>query len=161
VIKPVLNTYAFNLTYAKMLVADLDAQQMTTQPHPKMNHPAWVLGHLATSSEFGCSMLGLEAKLPADWSEKFGNGSTPVPGGDYPGKDTLLSTLEETHQRLTIALEAADAATLGSQMPNEEFRRVMPTLGDGLVFLATGHECTHLGQLSAWRRAVGLGSVFG
>ena len=159
-IKSVLNTYAFNLTYARMLVADLDAPQMTLQPKPGMNHPAWVLGHLALSSDFACNMLGLEPKLPNDWNEKFGMGSKPTAGGDYPDKDTLLSSLDEAHQRLATALEAADSATLDSQTPNEEFRRVMPTIGDGLVFLATGHECAHLGQLSAWRRASGLPSVF-
>ncbi len=42
----------------------------------------------------------------------------------------------------------------------ERFRKLMPTLGDGMTFLLTGHFWMHLGQLSAWRRACGMPPLF-
>ena len=45
-------------------------------------------------------------------------------------------------------------------MPNQEFRQIMPTIGDGLGYLLVAHEANHLGQLSAWRRAMGMPSTW-
>ena len=33
------------------------------------------------------------------------------------------------------------------------------TVGDMIVFLMTSHEMDHLGQIAAWRRAMGLGAA--
>ena len=159
--KSVLNTFAFNRTYAGMLVADLSDAQMTAQPGPGMNHPAWVLGHLATTVDFGLELLGQKHALGEDWHAKFGNGSPPTADGDYPDKDTLLETLDAQHARFAAAFDGADQAALDAVMPLEDFRQLMPTVGDAMVFIATAHETTHLGQLSAWRRVQGLPSVIG
>jgi hypothetical protein len=35
----------------------------------------------------------------------------------------------------------------------------LPTVGDLLAHLMTTHEAAHLGQLSAWRRLLGLPGV--
>ena len=43
--------------------------------------------------------------------------------------------------------------------PLERWRAVNPTVGDMIVTLMVKHESGHLGQLSAWRRAMGLASV--
>jgi hypothetical protein len=32
-----------------------------------------------------------------------------------------------------------------------------PTIGDHIVYMITAHQVDHLGQLAAWRRAMGLG----
>ena len=41
--------------------------------------------------------------------------------------------------------------------PNERMRAKFPTNGAMLAFYVGGHFMLHMGQLSAWRRAVGLG----
>ena len=51
------------------LVADLTDDQLTNQPAPKMNHPAWVLGHLLLVESNFLTLLGgtapaLEALSP-------------------------------------------------------------------------------------------------
>jgi uncharacterized damage-inducible protein DinB len=35
-------------------------------------------------------------------------------------------------------------------------RKYFPTVGDQMVFMMTAHEMDHLGQMAAWRRAMGL-----
>jgi uncharacterized damage-inducible protein DinB len=158
----VVFTYDHNLTVAKRLVRDLTAEQMCQQPHDVVNHPAWSLGHLATSSAGMLKALGHEAPLPESWGEAFKTGG--IPSGDpamYPSKDELLSTLESLHDRVTAAVRAADAATLATPHPHEGTRKYFPTVGDMVVFLMTSHEMDHLGQLAAWRRAMQLAPARG
>lgn len=54
-----------------------------------------------------------------------------------------------------------DAAKLSEPHPNESMRKYFPTVGDMVIFLMTSHEMNHLGQVAAWRRAMGLGSATG
>ena len=76
----------------------------------------------------------------------------------FPGKDEILGALASQHTRLGPALTAADPAFLAQPHPNEKRRGHFPTVGDFAIFLMTGHEMDHLGQIAAWRRAMGLGS---
>lgn len=158
----VIYVYGFNLNFAKMLVSDISPEQMCQQPNGVVNHPAWTLGHLTNSAAGLLKTLGKEASLPEKWGEAFATGG--VPSNDpsvYPSKDELLSTLSSVHDQVIEALNAIDHATFSKPHPNENVRKYFPTLGDMIVFLMTGHEMDHLGQLAAWRRAMGLGSATG
>lgn len=153
----VVFTYGFNLTVAKRLIADLTPEQMCQQPHGVVNHPAWSLGHLAAASVGILKALGHDASLPAAWGDVFKTGG--IPSADpsvYPSKEELLATYEALHAQVAAAVTAADAATLAQAHPHEGTRKYFPTVGDMIVFLMTAHEMDHLGQLAAWRRALGL-----
>ena len=39
-------------------------------------------------------------------------------------------------------------------------KELFPTIGAVSAFLLSGHQMSHFGQISAWRRFVGLGSAF-
>ena len=158
--------YGLNLHVAKTLVADLTADQMCQQPHGLVNHPAWSLGHLVFSSVGLLKFLGHDVPPPVGWEQAAfvataagGRGPSSDPSG-YPAKDELLSTLKSLHDRVTSAVNAADAAalkaTLATPHPYEGARKYFPTLGDHVVYLMTLHEMDHLGQIAAWRRAMGL-----
>jgi len=154
----VVFTYGFNLDAARRLVGDLTAEQMCQQPHGVVNHPTWSLGHLASASVGLLKLLGHDASLPEGWKDAFKTGGTPSSDPSvFPSKDELLSTLESLHDRVTAAVKAADSATLATPLPHEGRRKYFPTIGDFVVFLMTSHEMDHLGQLAAWRRAMGLG----
>jgi len=152
-------TYGFNLKKAKQFVADITAEQMCQQPHGLVNHPAWSLGHLCGTSVLILKTLGHDASLPPAWGDVFKTGG--IPSGDpsvFPSKEELLATLESLHGRVSEAFANADAATLAAPTPSEAARKTFPTVGDIVVFLMTSHEMDHLGQLAAWRRAMGLGA---
>ena len=157
-VQHVVFVYGINLKFAKGLVADLTAEQMCQQPHGVVNHPAWSLGHLAASKVGLLRLLGHDASLPEGWGEAFKTGGIPSsdPSG-FPSKDELLSTLESLHDRVTTVVKASDSATLATPHPHEGTRKHFPTIGDMVAFLMTSHEMDHLGQLAAWRRAMGLG----
>ena len=154
--------YGFNLNLARMLVKELNADQMVQQPNGVVNHPAWSLGHLTLSADGLGQALGLDSALPAGWDEKFKPGG--IPSADvsaYPSKRELLDALAAQHVRNTEAVEKAEPSVFSKPHPNEETRKYFPTMGDMIVFLMTGHEMDHLGQVAAWRRAMGLGSATG
>ena len=155
----VLHIYGMNLGYARRLVKDLSEDQMCAQPHGVVNHPAWSLGHLAVAADAAGGVLGLSSELPAGWAHTFKTGGTPSPDKSlFPNKDEILGALEAQHTRVARALSAADPATLVLPHPNEKRRSHFPTVGDFAIFLMTAHEMDHLGQIAAWRRAMGLGA---
>ena len=156
----ILHVYSMNLGYAKRLARDLSDDQMCAQPHGLVNHPAWSLGHLATASAHLAKELGLSSELPAGWDDTFKAGGIPSPDRKlFPGKDEILRVLEQQHARVAQSLPNADPAALARPHPNEKMRAHFPTVGDFAIFLMTAHEMDHLGQIAAWRRAMGIGAA--
>lgn len=154
----VLHTYAMNLGLAKRLVRDLSDEQMCQQPHGLVNHPAWSLGHLAVTGEYLGKLLGVPSDLPEGWQDIFKTGGTPSSDkSGFPGKDEMLRVIAQQHARIAEWVSNADPATFSQPHPNEKTRAHFPTIGDVTVFLLTAHEMDHLGQIAAWRRAMGLG----
>jgi hypothetical protein len=157
-IQHVTYVYRFNLGIAERLVADLTPAQMVMQPSGVVNHPAWSLGHLVLSSNGLAKLLGLPSQAPDGWDSIFATGG--IPSGDeadYPSKAELLEALAAQHERNTGAVLQADPASFAAPHPDERLRKYFPTVGDVVTFLMTSHETSHQGQVSAWRRAAGLG----
>lgn len=146
-----------NLGYANALIADVPEERMCEQPAGYPNHPAWQIGHIALTSDFVGAMLGLEPALPAQWKDLFMTGSVPTAAASlYPTKSELLQALADQHARFSKALRTADASTLAQPLPDENLRRIFPTIGAIATSALTSHEAIHLGQLSVWRRLAGL-----
>ena len=159
----------FNLAYAKMLVEDLTDEQMTAVPGKGFeNHPAFTLGHLVS----GMSLMVIDdieqvrqpGFMPEGWKELFlrrGPGDPRMPEEDvslYPSKEELLAELERKHNMFK---ECLINFSIDELLAEEEWRfsKYMPTNMDSIIFMCVNHEAMHLGQLSAWRRAMGLESA--
>jgi hypothetical protein len=156
--------YRVNLTRIKLLTNDLEDGQFTMQPLAGMNHPAWILGHLTIAREWAKDLLKLperEGWDAAEWMAKFNRGSQ-ITGvrGDYPSKAVLLGALEQTHVEIEAAVMKMTEADFARQMPEGRLRSIFACVGDMVVGLMTQHEGFHLGQLSAWRRAMGFKPLF-
>ena len=90
----------------------------------------------------------------------FGTGSQLSPyRDDYPSKSELLGALSDGPKRLTDALRAMTDAYLDGPLPDERYRDIFPTLGSATLHVLTVHAAVHIGQLSAWRRAMDLPPV--
>jgi len=61
----------------------------------------------------------------------------------------------KAHARLSAAVSTATSEALAQPAP-ERMRSRFATVGQMIYGLMTAHEATHLGQFSAWRRAIGL-----
>lgn len=161
-LKSLLHNYQFNLSFLKMLVDDIEEGKMCAQPGGIANHPAWTLPHLVSGSEFTGQLLGLEPLMPQDWFGKYGRGSVPTTDpADYPSKTDALAALEAHHARVSEACGNADPSLLDQPTPDADFRQVMPTIGDALVFLLGTHEAVHIGQITTWRKVIGFSAVMG
>jgi hypothetical protein len=155
-----LRLFAAHRDFAHLLADPVPADRFAEQPAAGVNHPAWVVGHLAFAADFGLTICGAAAVCPADWSAKFGIRSAPVPDpAAYPPKDELLAKFDESHQRLVEAVPHADPAALDRPQPLTFLGPHVATMGELLAHILTTHEAFHLGQLSAWRRVSGFGSA--
>ncbi|MEM1446594.1 MAG: DinB family protein [Planctomycetota bacterium] len=145
--------------YGDDLLADIDPGSMCACPVRGMNHPAWIVGHLAFAADGHSAEAGGVAQLD-DWHERFGYGSqlTEEPAA-YPSKPELVDAWHAANERLIVAATSADEATL-AKPTRGPLAASLPTVGDFLAFSMTGHTSLHLGQLSAWRRASGRGTLF-
>lgn len=153
----ILSRFAFQLRYIEALVADIPDERMAEQPAPGLNTPAWLLGHLSWAADFVPALLGKKPTLDDGWTKIYGAWSKPIPERSlYAPKDVLVATLKEAHARAAEAAKRVTPEQLAAELPNADFRALLPTIGDGLVHILTTHEATHTGQLSVWRRLVGL-----
>ncbi|MEM1211303.1 MAG: DinB family protein [Planctomycetota bacterium] len=145
--------------YSDDLVKDIAAEDFCSQPCTGMNHPAWIIGHLAYASDAHSAEVGGTRELE-HYAERYGIGSEV--SGDaslYGSKDVLVGAWHTANARYIAALESATAEQLGKPTRGP-LGEPFPTVGDFLSFSLTGHVSLHLGQLSAWRRAMGMPRLF-
>ena len=157
-----LKLFAFHRDFAHLLADPVPADRFAEQPAAGVNHPAWILGHLAVSADFGLRFSGATTVCPPGWQPLFAPGSLPqADPGVYPGKNELLAAYDTVHEKLTAAVPHADPAALSGPQPLGFLRPHIDTVGDLLSHILSTHEAFHLGQLSTWRRVLGFPSARG
>lgn len=151
----------FELGYASMLLADVPDERLCEQPLPGVNHPAWIISHLTNTADSVVAWFGEAPTIPDDTKKKLGMGSVPSASRvDYPSKEELLQQFKTAHERLQKLVAAATPEQLAAPTPVPRMQAHLPTIGDALVFILVGHVGVHLGQLSSWRRMIGLPALF-
>lgn len=154
-----LKLNALYTAYLHRLVNDIPDERLAQQPHAGMNHPAWILGHLAVAYDFAANYLGLQTELKR-WYSKFAPGSTPIPDrANYPSKEELIGKLAAAGDRVRSAIATADLSLLAEPHSFDPVRPFLESKGDMLSYILSTHFSGHLGQLSTWRRTVGMNTV--
>lgn len=155
--RPVLHSFAYCLDYLREQVAGVAASDMVAQPNGIMSHPAWVIGHLTHTCQMLGGVLGLPAWLPEDWAGRYGTGSVPAADAAlYETKEDALAMLRDAQMRLTEVVDGLNDSCLDEPFPDESYRDVFPTIRHALTQVLVGHTANHVGQISVWRRAMGL-----
>lgn len=153
--------------YAERLLKDVPPGQFARKPVVggqtiDCNHPAFVFGHLALYPQRVLTLLGEDpapAAVPAAYTELFKAGAacTDDPTGTvYPAMKELTEAYFRTLDAALGALDRADDALADKPMPEGSF---FPVVGVAVAFYTNGHVMSHLGQISTWRRCVGLGAA--
>lgn len=152
----------FLVGYGHMLVDDLDDARLADQPVEGINHPAWILGHLTFVAHRAKVLItGGEVDLPEAFVKQFGPGSKlTADRKDYPSKVELVRMLDESHDQLQRAAAAATPEVLAKPSQHPRTKDKLPTINELVAFLMTGHFAVHLGQLTTWRRIIGLPALF-
>ncbi|MEO1128454.1 MAG: DinB family protein [Planctomycetota bacterium] len=143
------------------LVEDLDDEQLFQQPASGMNHAAWTLGHLFGLDAYLADLLSCdsEARLDQQWIAVYGPASAPLAGGaEYEPKQTYLDRLDAVRSVLMARIGRMSDDDLKGENPDDRTREHLPTIRHWLDY-ALWHEAYHAGQLSAWRRVLGLPGV--
>lgn len=157
----IVRTWRRQREYALRLVADLSDDDMVSQPIAGvvMNHPAWVLSHLAPYPPVLAAILrGDPFEDPLN--SPFGRGSRPLSDrAAYLPKAEIVGKYLAGHDELEGALGGAVPADLDAPIPLARWKERFPLVGDAVIHLMLHHESAHLGQISAWRRAGGRVSV--
>lgn len=155
--QPVLHSFAYGLDFLREQVADVAAAEMVAQPNGIVNHPAWVIGHLTHTCELLGGAIGLAAWLPEDWARRFGTGSVPrADVGAYETKNDALAILLDARVRIAGAMDGLSDARWDEPFPDASYRDVFPTIRHAITQILVGHTAYHIGQLTIWRRSMGL-----
>lgn len=161
----------FSVIYGESMLKDVTPAMFARQPHVNgkhivCNHPAWVYGHLGIYSsrcmELMGKPLGPTAK-PAGFEDLFKNGTEckdDPAGSIYPKMEQITSLYLSGYKAVLATLpEVADEVFLRENPGTGRIKELCPTIGGVVAFLMTGHPMSHLGQVSTWRRCMGLGSA--
>jgi hypothetical protein len=159
-IESILRLAADNLFYAEALVSDIEDAKMATQPGGVKNHPAWTIGHLCVGQDIILQMLEMPSAIDPSWLRLFGPGIPPTDDRlNFPLKVELIAALKAAHEKTAAGVREHFDRRSGAANPIPPLVERFPTVGDLVLYFLTTHEATHLGQISAWRRAMEMPSV--
>lgn len=156
-----LDVLGLVMNYARKLAEDIPAEKFGHMPHPTMNHPAFCYGHLSLYPNYLLEMLGRKDLIveKEGWHDLF---EAPAPcveqDGRYPSKDEILEFFNDRHEVIAAVLREVREDVL-DEPHDGYFKGKIATNGGVVNFTLTSHTMMHLGQVSAWRRAVDLPSV--
>ncbi len=159
----IADSLRLTLHYGKEILKSIPAERFCEIPLKDMNHPAFCVGHLAIYANKVLEIVGRpELKVPLPFGdEHFKNGAPCVAqDGRYPSKDVIVAAFGDAWTVVLNTLPQVSDATMRQINPMEgSMRERFPTVGSVANFLAGPHNMMHLGQVSTWRRAAGLGSA--
>lgn len=160
-----------SLRYAEMLLKDVKASDFAKFPSVggktvQTNHPAFVYGHLAMYPHRAMEMLGKPKGVttpPEGWEALFKAGAEckdDPQGTIYPAMEKIVSFHKAAYEAAMAAIAEASDAQLSAPNPGEgRMKEMFPTVGALCSFIVAAHTMSHYGQVSAWRRCMGLGSA--
>ena len=155
------------LVYHQRLTADVPDEKFASLARVgdvviDANHPAFIAGHLSIYPNRIVSELGGDASaiMPtAHYDELFSPSASCVDDPDcsiYPGKAELIERLVASYEAAIEALEAAPNSAFEQENSNENMRGKFASVGAMHGFYVGGHFMMHMGQLSTWRRVLGM-----
>ncbi len=156
-IDEIVRSTSLSINDLRRLLEDVPEEMMTRQIDEVINHPAWVIGHLIHSCEAIGGEIGISPWLPNEWQQKFGTGSTPSEvRQQYPAKGDLLNSFADAQRRVVARLNEIGEQGLSAPLPDTRYRETFPTLGHAVLHILAAHTALHVGQVTVWRRAIGL-----
>jgi hypothetical protein len=159
------------LGYAERLLKDIPPELSARKPvvNGKMiecNHPVFLFGHLSLYPQLVSELLELPkdgaVKVPESYPGLFQIGSPcldDLSGTIYP---PLAEVSERFFSGMNAILERVPSVSqekMDMILENPSRRERFGTYGAFITYVLLAHPQTHLGQLSSWRRCVGLGAA--
>lgn len=165
------DSLALSLNYSRRMLVGVTPDQFARFARPggqivQSNHAAFVYGHLSLYSSRIIEQLDAEASFltpTAQFQTAFSKDAQCVddPTGEiYPAMDDITEAYFQGYEAaLAVLREAPDSALQKPNPSGGRMTELFPTLGSIQAFYVGGHIMMHLGQVSAWRRMLGLGAA--
>lgn len=158
------------MNYANRLLKDVSPEIFCSFAKPsgtpiESNHPAFIYGHLSLYAPRIVAELGADASniQPSERFIKLFSKDAKCANDEtcdfHPPMDEILDAFRTGHEAAIQALEAAEDELFKQNNPNEAMQKLFPTIGAMHAFYVGGHLMMHMGQMSAWRRMMGLGAA--
>lgn len=152
------------LGLGQALLNDVETSKAGCKPKGvDTNHPVFIYGHLSIYPDMVLGAIGREdLKDPKSeqWHEHFMHGKDCKDGcKDYPTLAEVKAHWVERYETVINALADVDESIFANECPFEGLRKRCATLGEMVNFMLVMHTSFHLGQMSTWRRCVGLGAA--
>ncbi len=130
------------------------------------NHPAFVYGHLSIYPKMVLEILGKDSSMieqPEGFTDLFMHGvdcQDDPDGTIYPPKDEIVAHFTKAHEQVIEVIRTCTDEELNAAFTGDEWYVEMAGTPAALcIFMLHDHYMFHLGQMSAWRRCMGLGSA--
>ncbi|MEZ6123422.1 MAG: hypothetical protein R3C49_09640 [Planctomycetaceae bacterium] len=165
----IADSLQLSLSYATRLLTDVQPDQFARFASPGgvsvvSNHAAFVYGHLSLYAPRILKALNLDSpEVPEGFEAVFSKDAVCAddPNGSvYPEMTAVTDFFFQGYHAAMEAFRGVNDDVL--QQPNPTGGRMtelFPTLGSMQNFYVGGHMMLHLGQVSAWRRMMGLGAA--
>jgi hypothetical protein len=161
-----------SLWMAEQMLKDVRPEQFARQPRGeggavvRTNTPAFVYGHLSLYPAMMMEMTGNgvpDTSVPDGFQEVFKAGAEcrdDPEGNIYPSMEAVTSHFFRSHRAALARIGRMSDQQLTAPNPREgRMKELFLTVGSMLNFSLSAHIMMHLGQISAWRRCMGLGTV--
>ncbi len=156
--------------YAEKLLKEIKAEDFSTKPLIgnrliDCNHPAFLIGHLSLYANRISNLLNLgldEFKPSQKYIDLFLKGAKCENDPErkiYPHKDELCDFFYRGTDKVISLLKDITDEQMLSENTDKASKDRFPLLGGFINYLVTAHPNVHLGQISVWRRCMGLGPV--
>jgi hypothetical protein len=164
----------FTLRYADLLANGITPQIAARKPTFETatglkvidtNHATFIFGHLGLYPTRIFTLAGLDTApvaAPAAWSDLFKAGvqcQDDPKGTIYPAWDQVLAHYKKSYETAIARIASMDESFFARENPDPKARERFPTIGKITNFLLNNHPMSHLGQVSTWRRCMGLPSA--
>lgn len=163
----IADSLELSLTYGERLLKDVSSDKFARYATVggvviEANHPAFSYGHLSLYGPRILAQLGVPGPVvPAEFESLFSKDAKCVDDPDgtlYPPMDRITDAFFEGYRAAVTVFRSLPDSALEVPNPMEGPQAVrFPTLGSLQNFYAGGHIMMHLGQVSTWRRMMGLG----
>ncbi|MBL8999668.1 MAG: DinB family protein [Phycisphaerae bacterium] len=156
--------------YTEKLLVGIGADQAARKPRVggaiiDTNHPAFIMGHLGLYLARLMTITGQDpapVAAPAEWEALFKAGAEccdDPEGAVYPAFGALTSHYFSATERAIATLRTLPDSILLQPTPDEKARQNFPFVGVLVNFLLNNHVMMHMGQISVWRRCMGMPSA--
>jgi len=148
----------FQIQYLKKLIENIPEDRLYEKQLEGYNSAGWILGHICVEAEDVFAHLDIQyPTVDENWISWFRNSSGKITSlENLPSKEELIQMLESRYHLLCDAyLNLSDERRNGPH-PSNFMKDKLKTFDSWYAHLLTTHISIHCGNLSIWKKIIGL-----